>query len=275
MRAAAGLHGRHLLRIPDVGNVKDSHTAKTFGLRGGQAMLFFLNLLGRWRRLRRKSLRAAIQPSIRHFHGHEHQVFVDGDIALAAGADHRSHQRSFGRIADVENIHAIEIAHEQMIAFKGHVGVRKSQLRDHQLYRFWNLRDVADAHLLDHLQHLGIIGVVHAQLKRVRLLHQQKMLDAHRGFARVVKARRQLVARVGDIRSRHSRRQHRRRLRREGIVLFFVFLFRWLLFRCVGLGLVLLRRLLRPQRFPSLRPGKSLPTSFETQYATIGSLFLP
>src|ERR1700735_439655 len=60
---------RHLLRILDVRDVEDPHTAKTVLLRNRQAALFLMSCSRR--RFRRKSLLAAIQPSIRHLHRHE------------------------------------------------------------------------------------------------------------------------------------------------------------------------------------------------------------
>ena len=121
-------------------------------------MLLFFFFFGSWRRLRRETLRAAIQPSVGHFHGHEHQVFVDRHIALPAGADHRGHQRGVCRIADVKNIHAVEISLEQVVALEGEVGVGEGQLRNHQLQRLGHFGDIPDAQLLTVFSTLGLLG---------------------------------------------------------------------------------------------------------------------
>ena len=51
----------------------------------------------------------------------------------------------------------------------------------------------------------GIIGIVGAELKRVRLFEQREVLDAHRRFARVVHSGRELGTRIVGIRTRHPR----------------------------------------------------------------------
>ena len=101
MRAAAGLDGADLLRILDVGNIEDSHAAKTFRGCGAACAAFsvFFLMAGRrrWRRWR-EALRAAIQAAVRHLDGHKQQVAIDGDIALPARAYQRSNQRGFRRV---------------------------------------------------------------------------------------------------------------------------------------------------------------------------------
>ncbi len=78
----------------------------------------------------------------------------------------------FAGIGDVIDIHTIKIPLEQVIALERKVRVRESQLRDHQLHRLRNLRDVADTKLANRLLHLRIVGIGGAELKRVRLLEQ-------------------------------------------------------------------------------------------------------
>ena len=145
MRTAAGLHGGDLLGVADVGNVKDTHASETLFLRRRNVFLFFFwlvlvcLLVCGWRSLGRESLNAAIEPAIRHLDGHEHQIFVDRDVALPTGADHRGQQLGVRRVRDVKNIHAIKISLEEMAALEGKVGVRETQLRDGQMHLFWNL----------------------------------------------------------------------------------------------------------------------------------------
>src|SRR5271163_4695242 len=134
MRSAAGLHCCYLLWILHVGDVEDSYAAETVLLGCRQALLSFFSW-GRWR-LGRKSLSAAIEASIGHFHGHEEKILVHRDIALSAGADQRSQQRSLGRIGDVISSDSVKITLEQMVALEGHVGIAEGELRDHHLQLF-------------------------------------------------------------------------------------------------------------------------------------------
>src|SRR5258706_16412482 len=110
--SAAGLDRCNLLWILEVGNVEDSDAAETVLLRYRDVALFFfasvvfvvsvdfiliLNLIFifvfflvcGWSRFRRKSLNAAIQTSIGHLYGHEHQIFVNGHIPLSTRANYR------------------------------------------------------------------------------------------------------------------------------------------------------------------------------------------
>jgi hypothetical protein len=123
-------------------------------------------------------LRAAIEPSIRHFHGHEEEILVDRHIALAARADHRSHQCGVCRIGDVVDIYSIKIALKEVIALEGEVGVGECELGDRQLNCFGKFRDVADAELADCLLHFGIVGIGCTELEGVGLFEQEKMPDA-------------------------------------------------------------------------------------------------
>src|SRR5436309_15182674 len=99
-----------------------------------------------------------------------------------------------------------------MVALKRQVRVGESKLRDDQVHGLRNLREVADAELSDRLLYLGIIGIRRAELKRAGLLEEHDVLNAHRGFARVIDARRQLRARITGIRPRHPRGQRGSRL---------------------------------------------------------------
>ncbi len=75
VRAAAGLHRRHLLRLLEVGDVEDADAAEP--LRARRA---------------RHAPRAAVEAAARLLDRHEEQVAVDRDVALAAGADDRRDQ---------------------------------------------------------------------------------------------------------------------------------------------------------------------------------------
>src|SRR5215210_5597449 len=75
VRAAAGLHRCHLLRIPDVGDIENPYPAEAIFLRCRKTGLVLLSRSGRW--LRRKTLWTAIQSAIRLLHRHKEQVLVN------------------------------------------------------------------------------------------------------------------------------------------------------------------------------------------------------
>src|SRR6202140_1259 len=87
-----------------------------------------------------------------------------------------------------------------------------------------DLRDVAHAELVNRLLHLGIIGIGGAELKGVGLLEEQEVLDAHRGFAGVVKSGRELGARIVGVGPGHARRKRGSGLREKWIVVVVVVL---------------------------------------------------
>ncbi len=194
MRAAAGLHRRHLLGILDVRNVENSHAAEAVLLRGWHtALSFFPRSRGRRRRLRRKSLCAAIQASIRHFHGHEQQILVHRHIALPARAHHRSHDRGLRRIGDVVNVDAVKIPWKRWLPWNARVRVREGRFPARS-----PLQPSASAtmpppmpSLADRLLHLGIVRLVRPELKRFGLLDQQQVLHAYGRSACIVEAGRQ------------------------------------------------------------------------------------
>jgi hypothetical protein len=166
-------------------------------IRGTSApsFLFFLLLWCRGRP-QRKALRAAIQASIRLFHGHEEQILIYGHITLPARAHQRSQELGIRRMGNVIDIHAIKISLKQVVALERKIRVRKSKLRDDQMQGLRHLCDIRRVELPQHLQHLWIIGVSGPELKCGRLLEKHKVLDAHRCFTRVIKARLQLCARI-------------------------------------------------------------------------------
>ena len=97
VRATAGLHRRDLLGIANVGDVKDAHAA--------EALLAH--------RLDH-ALRAAIDAAARLFDGHEQQVAMDRDVALAAGADDRCQQPRALRAFNVVGVEPVEVAHHHV-----------------------------------------------------------------------------------------------------------------------------------------------------------------
>src|SRR5262245_44654325 len=102
VRAAARLHCCYLLWIPDVGYVENSYTAKPILLRRGYS--WFLLFAGGRRRLRWKSLRAAIETAVGHLDRHEHQVLVNRNVSLSARTNHRRYQLRLGGIGYVVDI---------------------------------------------------------------------------------------------------------------------------------------------------------------------------
>lgn len=169
----------------------------------------------RRRRIRRKALRAAIQPPIRHLHRHEQQVSVDRHIALSPRADQRRQQLGLRRIGNVIDANAVEIPLEKVVSLKCKIRIRVCQLRDHRFQRRRHLRCVAHAQQLQRLVHLRVSRRGRIQSESSRLLQEEEVLHPHRRLARVVHSRLQRVALVVRIGSRHPRRQRRSRLRRE------------------------------------------------------------
>ena len=73
--AAAGLHRADLLRQAEIAHVENADAAEAlFAFRFGDA------------------LQAAVEPAPGLFHRHDQQIADDGNIALSAGADHRTEQ---------------------------------------------------------------------------------------------------------------------------------------------------------------------------------------
>src|ERR1043165_2845625 len=72
VRAAAGLHRRHLFRIPDVCDIENPYSAETIFLRCRWMRLVLFS--SRRRRRRRKTLRPAIESAIWHLHRHKQQA---------------------------------------------------------------------------------------------------------------------------------------------------------------------------------------------------------
>ena len=85
MRTSAGLDGCYLFRILDIGDVKDADASKAVRAGSRESPLLFMTLFRRWRW--RKTLRPAIQATVRHFDRHEEKIAIDRYVALPAGAD--------------------------------------------------------------------------------------------------------------------------------------------------------------------------------------------
>ena len=132
VRAAAGLHRRHLLRIFDVGDVENSHSAEAIFLRRRRRRLVLLFPLAGGG-ARRKSLRTAIQPAVRHLHRHEQQILVNRNVALPARTHHRRQQTRLRRSWRCRRCSRRKSFPEQMIALKRKIGVGKGELRSRQL----------------------------------------------------------------------------------------------------------------------------------------------
>ena len=113
MRAAAGLHRRHLHRLLHVLDVEHAHAAEA---------------LGADRRL--DALRAAIEPPARLFDRHHEQRALHRHVALATRADDRRHELRLRRVRDVVDVEPVEIADEQMVAAEREIGIREAQAGD-------------------------------------------------------------------------------------------------------------------------------------------------
>jgi hypothetical protein len=113
--ALAGLHGRNLDRRGDVADVEDADTAEAGGVRHVAAS---------------RALRAAVDPAAGLLDRHEEEVAVHRHVALAAGADHGCPQCRCGRIGDVVDVEAVEVARERVVAAEREVRVREAQRAD-------------------------------------------------------------------------------------------------------------------------------------------------
>src|SRR5205823_11872261 len=105
------------------------------------------------------------------------------------------------------------------------------------------------AKLSDCLLHFRIVGVRGAELKRVRLLDEQQMLDAHRSFGGVVKARRKFGAGIAGVGTFHAEEECGSGLRSERVIVFLALL-------CLGLLRGRRRRIRRRLRVQTAHAGK-------------------
>ena len=130
MRSAAALHGRYLLRVREVGDIEDAHSAETIGTgrRGTPSAASGPRGCGRigrqrFRRRRRggneDALRAAIDASVHGLGRHEEQVAVHRHIALSPGTDQRRAELDLHRVIDVVEVDPVIVAHEEMVAAEG------------------------------------------------------------------------------------------------------------------------------------------------------------
>jgi hypothetical protein len=106
VRAAAGLHRRHLARPVRVADVEDAHAAEA---------------LGADRRLH--ALHTAVQPATRLLRRHEQQVAMDGNVTLAARTDDGGAKLRAGRVRDVVDLDAVVVADVRVAAAERQVGV--------------------------------------------------------------------------------------------------------------------------------------------------------
>ena len=108
VRAAAGLHGRHLLRVLQVGDVEDADAAEPFDADG-----------------LRDAAGAAVETAAVLLDRHEQQVAVDRDVTLSARAGDGGDQLRLPRVFDVVGREPVEVAHHDVDALEGEVGVRE------------------------------------------------------------------------------------------------------------------------------------------------------
>src|SRR5262249_19931114 len=120
VRTAATLNGSDLLRIGDIGDVENADTAEAVlagrRQRANRAARRPIGIRRAGRRRgshvalgRRIALDTAIGTAVHGFGRHEHQVAVDRDIALAAGAHDRAAQFRAGRIVDIVEVDAVVV----------------------------------------------------------------------------------------------------------------------------------------------------------------------
>ena len=146
MRSAAGLHPGDLNGGVEVRDVEDPDALEPRPDRG---------------------IRAAVDAATRLLHGHEQQVPVDRDLALAARADDGGAKRRVGGIGDVVDLEPVEVSDEREAPLEREVGV-------------------------DEAEGSGIVRVGESG----RLVAVSEKLEAGGGNARVVKPRTQTDARV-------------------------------------------------------------------------------
>ena len=163
MRTAAGLHSGDLLGAADIGDVEDAHAAETI----------FLYRAG----IRSESLLAAVDTAVRHFDRHKHQILINRNIALAAGADHRRQQLCLCRVRDVVNVYAVKITHEKVITLKGKVRIRERQSGDRQSLRRRQLRRIRDPKRTERGFYALAGDVRGAELKCLRLRQKVNVTD--------------------------------------------------------------------------------------------------
>lgn len=134
VRPAAALHGGDLLRVLQIADIENAHATEAIraGGRGAPCGASSCSRSGRLGRRRlgrgcigwnRNALRAAIDAPIHGFGRHEEQVAIDGDVALSAGADERSAELDLGRVIDIVKVDAVVVAHKQMVAVEGEIGI--------------------------------------------------------------------------------------------------------------------------------------------------------
>src|SRR2546423_680739 len=111
MRAAAGLDISDLLRMIDVRHVEDADAAESLGAdRVGYPSA------------------GAVESAAGLLDRHEHQVFVDREIALAAGADHRRAKPGRAWVRDIPDLESVEAALIQVVPHEGQIGIEKCEI---------------------------------------------------------------------------------------------------------------------------------------------------
>ena len=128
MRSTAGLDGGDLARLLEVADVEDADAAEPLGAHR------CLDALG-----------AAVNPAARLLDGHEHQVAVDGQVALPARTRHRDAQLRLPRILDVVEVETVEVAEIEVRPFERQIGIREVQTEPAgRIAERFGLREMAD-----------------------------------------------------------------------------------------------------------------------------------
>src|SRR5687768_15051789 len=110
VRAAAGLHVRHVSWIVEVADVEDTQAA--------QAVLAHRIL---------NTAAAAIEAAAEALTGNEEQIPIDRDVALGSGAEERLPQGRRRGIRDVPEHEAVVVALNRVIAEEREVRVRAAR----------------------------------------------------------------------------------------------------------------------------------------------------
>lgn len=212
VRTAAGLNRRDLFWLCDIADVKDSNAAKPVLIRRGMSRR---RLARRRGRIGRECLLTAIGPSVRRLNRHEQQVFIDGRVALTAGADHRRDQPGLSGVADVVDIDAVKVSLKKVLALKREVRIRKGEAGDHELHRGRYHPGVA-CNNADALIHLRVHRVVRKR-ERVGFFKGVYQPKSRCDLAGVVHSGLELGPGVFRVGPGHTGRKRRRRMRSKWI----------------------------------------------------------
>src|SRR5215469_765869 len=102
---------------------------------------------------------------------------INRNVTLAAWAYKRGQQRDLGRVGNIVEVDAVEIALKQVITLECQIGIGISELRE-QLFHGLGIR------------------FDRRWLKGIRLLKECDVLDSHRRFASIIETRLESDARI-------------------------------------------------------------------------------